>query len=111
VFAAGWLAGSGAIPYPLLALIANAVQAGLTYQLYRRGVWQVPGQGFRGFLRFYAGGLWALAFVLFGLPLLVEVVGVPVLLAQAILLVAIPLLNYQLQRFWTFRQRRAAPPI
>ncbi len=110
LFAIGWLAGEGAIPYLGIALVANLLTAALTYPLYRRLVWRAPRQGLRGFLRFYAVGLWALCFILVGLPLLVEVLDMPVLLAQAILLVASPLINYQLLRFWTFRQRRSALP-
>jgi putative flippase GtrA len=44
---------------------------------------------------------------LVGLPLLIEVAHVPVLISQAVLIVAVPLINYQVHRFWTFRHRPA----
>lgn len=108
-FTVGWLAFGGVIPYLVLAVLANAATAVLTYPLYRRGVWRVAGQGPRGFLRFYLVCLWALAFTLIGLPVLVEWVRLPVLLAQAIILVTGPLINYQMLRLWTFRHRSSTP--
>jgi putative flippase GtrA len=41
-----------------------------------------------------------------GLPVLIEWVGLPVLLAQAIIILVNPLINYQLSRYWTFRAHR-----
>lgn len=107
LFAIAWLAGQGAIPYLVCAPLAHGATALLTYPLYRRGVWRVPPQGLRGFLRFYAVGLLALAIHLVGLPVLIEWVGLPVLLAQALIVILNPLINYQLLRFWTFRPVRA----
>jgi hypothetical protein len=46
-----------------------------------------------------------LTLTLVGLPILVEWVGLPVLLAQAIVVFVNPLVNYQLMRFWAFRHR------
>ncbi|HYN94417.1 MAG TPA: GtrA family protein [Pilimelia sp.] len=103
LFAAGWLLPAGRVPYLLVALAANVVTAVLTYPLYRRAVFRRTGPALAGFWRFYATCLWALAFTLAGLPLLVEVAGLPVLPAQALVIVAAPLLNYQIHRFWAFR--------
>ena len=110
LFTAGWLLGRGGIPYLVVAVLANGATAALTYPLYRRGVWQATGPVLRGFLRFYAVTLWALGFTLVALPVLVEWVGLPVLLAQAIIIVANPLINYQLLRFWAFRHRKDRAP-
>ena len=109
LFTIGWLAGGGAIPYLVCALLAHFFTAILTYQLYRRVVWQAPEQGLRGFLKFYAVGLGALLFTLVGLPILIEWVCLPVLLAQAIIVFVNPLVNYQLMRFWAFRHRGKRP--
>jgi putative flippase GtrA len=106
LFSAVWLAGGGSIPYLAVAVLANGATAALTYPLYRRGVWRTTAQGLRGFFRFYAVTLWALAFNLVALPILVEWVGLPVLLAQAIIIIVSPLINYQLMRFWAFRRAR-----
>jgi putative flippase GtrA len=39
------------------------------------------------------------------MPLLIEVLGLPVLLAQALLIAAIPVASYLLHHFWTFRDK------
>jgi hypothetical protein len=103
LFAAIWLIAGGRISYLIVAVVANAATAASTYSLYRRVVWRSPAAGLRGFLRFYVVCLSALAYSFVGLPLLVEWAGLPVLVAQAIVVITSPLINYQLQRFWTFR--------
>ena len=89
--------------------------AAVSYPLYR-AIFGSADNGERGrlpgFLRFYVIFLGGLLFVLGGLPILVEVLGMPVLLAQAGLILAWPLLNYQLLRLWAFRSHgphRPAP--
>lgn len=105
IFTIGWLTVAERVPYLVMALIANVCTAILTYPLYYREVFRHTGPWLTGFLRFYATCLWALTYVLVGLPLLVEVVGMHVLIAQAIIIVTSPLINYQIHRFWAFRQR------
>jgi putative flippase GtrA len=61
-----------------------------------------------GFLRFYVVCVWAMVFNLGGLWLLVDVVRLHVLIAQAIVIVLGPLMNYQASRLWAFRPRAAA---
>ena len=111
-FSTGWLVSGGHIPYLLLALMANIFTAVLTFPLYRKTFGGYDGPWLAGFARFYVICFWSLLVVLGGLPLLVEVFGVPVLLAQAVIIVVSPLVNYQLMRLWAFRSRaltRAAP--
>jgi putative flippase GtrA len=105
VFSAGWLLWEGRVPYLGMVLIANIATALSTYPLYRRGVFRATGPWWPGFLRFYAVCFWSLVFNLVSLPLLVEVVHLPVLVAQAIVIVVTPLVNYQVNRCWTFRNR------
>lgn len=105
-FAGGWLFAGGRVPYLLMAVIANLVTAVLTYPLYRTVVFASTGPLLPGFLRFYAICFGSLVFNLVGLPFLVEIVRMPVLPAQALLLVVAPLVNYQLNKVWTFRQGR-----
>jgi putative flippase GtrA len=121
VFTVGWTVFAGRIPYLALATVANLVTAVVTYRLYREGVFRMgrsgedsnsrpddgprSGSGLGGFLRFYAICLWSLLVTLVGLPILVEVWKVPVLLAQALILVGSPALNYQVHRLWAFRRR------
>ena len=47
--------------------------------------------------------------MLAGLPVLVQVAHVPVLAAQAALLCAQPLINYQVLRLWAFHVRPPTP--
>ncbi|GGK08746.1 hypothetical protein GCM10010123_43260 [Pilimelia anulata] len=105
LFTAGWLAAGRWLPYPALAVATCTATALVTYPLYRRGVFRADGPIVAGFLRFYAVCLWALLFGVAGLALLVEVLGVHVLVAQAAVLVAGPAINYRLGRGWAFRRR------
>jgi putative flippase GtrA len=112
IFSAGWLLLHGRIPYLAMAVIANLLTAVLTYPIYRVAVFRATGPWIAGFARFYAVFVWGLIFSLGGLPLLVEVLHMNVLVAQAIILVASPLINYQLHKLWAFRHRgdRPNPP-
>jgi len=105
LFSAGWLVGQGRVPYLLVAVLANVATAVLSYPLYRRGVFAWDGPWLPGFLRFYVIGFWSLMVSLIGLPLLIELGHVPVLVAQAILLLVVPVVNYQVNKHWTFRRR------
>ena len=106
VFAAGWLLSHHHIPYLAMVVVANFACTVTTYPLYRRVVFRAHGPWLPGFFRFYATCLGSLAFNLGGLPLLVEVLHVPLLPAQALLLVLGPLINYQVNRCWTFAHKR-----
>ena len=103
VFAAGWAALGAHVPYVAMAVLANLVTAPPTYQIQRHLVFRATGPWFRGFLRFYVLCLGSLACVTIGLPVLVEVAGLPVLVAQALVIGGSPLVNYQLARLWAFR--------
>ena len=107
IFSVGWLLLSPRVSYLVLAIIANFLTAVLTYPLYRYVVFLPTGSWAVGFLRFYVTALWALAYALLGLPLLVEFVHLHVLVALPIIIVTAPLINYQIHRLWAFRQRRA----
>lgn len=106
VFAGGWLLFGGWIPYLAMTVVANLATAISTYPLYRTVVFRVGGPWVSGFFKFYAVSLWSLFFTLGGMAALVEVVRLPVLVAQAILVVVGPLINYQMNRMWTFRARK-----
>ena len=89
-----------------MVLLANIATAVSTYPLYRRHVFGSTGPWLRGFLRFYAVCFGSLVFNLVSLPLLVEVARLPVLPAQAIVIVVTPLVDCPVNRCWTFRDRR-----
>jgi putative flippase GtrA len=109
VFAAGWMLLAGRLPYLAVAVLANVLCAPPIYQIYRSLVFRVGGRWLPGFARFYVLSLGSLLVNLIGLPLLVEVAGLPVLLAQALVIVGSPLVNYQLARLWAFRAVTTKP--
>lgn len=90
--------------YLIPTVIANFLCGVVTYPLQRHFVFQSKGPVIAGFLKFYMICLWALLFTWLSLPLLVEVFHVPVLIAQAILIVVAPVINYQLSKLWAFRR-------
>ncbi|WP_433211689.1 GtrA family protein [Dactylosporangium sp. CS-047395] len=104
LFTAIYLTTRDHLHYLAIPILANFGCALATYPLQRRWVFQSSGPVVSGFLKFYVICLWALAFTYAGLPLLVELAGVPVLIAQAVLIVTAPLINYQLSKFWAFRR-------
>lgn len=104
-FAGLWLVTAERVSYLLVAVAANLVSAVASYPVQRRVVFRAAGSWIGGFLRFYLLALWALLFMLGGLPLLVEAVHLDVLLAQAIIIVASPVINYQGSRRWVFNRR------
>jgi putative flippase GtrA len=103
LFSAGWLVLGHRVPYLLIATLASTLTAVLTYPLYRSLVFRATGPVLAGFLRFYAVCVWALVFSLGGLWTLVEVIGWHPLVAQAIVIILGPLINYQAGRLWAFR--------
>jgi putative flippase GtrA len=107
LFAAGWLTLPRAVPYLLVSVLASTLTAVLTYPLYRYLVFRTGGGLLAGFLRFYVVCVWAMFFAVAGLWFLVEVAGLGPLLAQAIVIVVGPLINYQAGRLWAFRPRPA----
>jgi putative flippase GtrA len=109
-FAAGWLSSGGRMPYLLLAFISNGATAVVSYPLYR-AAFAETGAWLAGFLRFYAVFLGGLIFTMCGLPILVELLGAPVLIAQALLVLAWPLVNYQVLRLWAFQSREGRRPV
>jgi putative flippase GtrA len=105
LFTAGWLTLAPRLPYLQISAVASTVTAVVTYPVYRSVVFRVTGPVFTGFLRFYVVCVWAMVFTLGGLWALVEVAGLHPLPAQAIVITAGPLINYQIGRLWAFRRR------
>jgi putative flippase GtrA len=111
-FAGVWLV-TDRIPYLVIVVLAGTVAALSTYPLYRIAVFGAAISWVAGFFKFYTVTLWGLAFNFAALPFLVEIVGINVLVSQAIVICVGPLINYQLHRFWTFRPARltSTPPL
>ncbi|MFI7443337.1 GtrA family protein [Nonomuraea indica] len=100
------LAAEDAAPYLVLVVASHFVTVVIVYPAYRLIVFRVSGESWlTGYLRFYAVGLTFLGASLAGLPLLVEIVGMPLMLAQGLIILASPPLSYLAHRTWTFRDR------
>ncbi len=106
LFWLGWHLLEGTVPYLGVTAMANLCTALLAYPVNRTFVFESKTTWLRGFWKFYTVYLVGLAASLVGMPLLIEVAGVPVLLAQAVMIVLIPIMSYLLHRFWTFADGR-----
>jgi putative flippase GtrA len=102
LFWLGWHLLEGIVPYLVVTAAANLTTALTVYPTYRNFVFGSSTGRLRGFLKFYTVYLVGLACSLLGMPLLIEVLGVPVVLAQAVMIAVVPIISYLLHRFWTF---------
>ncbi|GAA0374249.1 hypothetical protein GCM10009530_25950 [Microbispora corallina] len=101
----GLLVTKNAVPYLFLVVAGHLLTVLIVYPLYRLVVFQAHGIGWvRGYLRFYAVGLTFLGASAVGLPILVQIAGVPLLAAQALIILLNPPLSYAVNRAWTFRE-------
>jgi putative flippase GtrA len=100
----GLLAAEDAVPYLFLVLVSHLITVVLVYPGYRLVVFRGSGGSWiKGYLRFYAVGLSFLGASLAGLPLLVEIVHIPIMIAQCLIVIASPPISYAINRMWTFR--------
>ncbi|MFF0308458.1 GtrA family protein [Streptosporangium sp. NPDC004379] len=105
------LATDGAVPYVVLLMTGHLATSLIVYPWYRLVVFRASGSSWViGYLRFYAVGLGFLAASVVGVPLLVELAGAPVLVAQGLILIASPPLGYVVHRTWTFSGGGEARP-
>ena len=108
LFLAGlrWL--SPPLHYLAVILLAHAMSMAFAFPLQRRFVFASRRRAVPDFLRFatvYASGLVA---SLVGVPLLHGVASLPVELAQALVIVTVPIASFLLHNFWTFRRGPAS---
>src|SRR5665647_2590148 len=94
------------VHYLVILLIAHVVSVLEAYVLQRWLVFRVSGRWWRDLARFWSVYLVALAINLVALPLLVEIAHVPVLPAQALVLLGTALGTYVAHRGFTFRRAR-----
>ncbi|RZU52566.1 putative flippase GtrA [Krasilnikovia cinnamomea] len=105
LFSTAWLLTGRTVPYLVIAVAVSTICAVVTYPVYRLLVFRAADPLLSGFLRFYLLCLGSLGYTVIGLSSLVELAGLHVLLAQAIVVVTGPVINYQLSRLWAFRTR------
>ena len=103
LFWLGWHLFEGTLPYLVVTAMANLGTAVVMYPVYRSFVFGSSTGWLRGFAKFYTVYLFGLGLSLVGMPLLIEVLHLPVLLAQALMILLVPVASYLLHRFWTFR--------
>ncbi|MBT2231293.1 GtrA family protein [Nonomuraea sp. NEAU-A123] len=100
------LAAEDAVPYLVLVVTSHFVTVVIVYPWYRLVVFRVSGESWlRGYLRFYVVGLSFLGASLISLPILVGIIGIPIMIAQGLIIVISPPLSYLIHRTWTFRDR------
>jgi|GEM_PF-6928421 len=103
----GLLAFEDDAPYLFLVVVSHLMTVVIVYPWYRLVVFRDSGYSWpAGYLRFYGVGLSFLAASVVGVPLLVELVGVPIMVAQGMVMVTSPPLSYAINRAWVFRDRR-----
>ncbi|MEV4106445.1 GtrA family protein [Nonomuraea sp. NPDC049695] len=99
------------VPYVCVAVVGHFITVVIVYPWYRLVVF--PGADVSwlvGYLRFYAVGLSVLAFSIVGLPILSGLVGIPLLVAQALIICMTLSGSYVVHRMWTFRRRGSRGP-
>ncbi|MGW2197406.1 GtrA family protein, partial [Streptosporangium sp. NPDC001682] len=102
----GLLAVKDRVPYVFLLVACQFLTSVIVYPWYRLVVFRVARESWlAGYLRFYAVGLGFLAASVVGVPILVEFVGIPIMVAQGLLIAVSPPLSYLTHRTWTFPNR------
>ncbi|WP_241989337.1 GtrA family protein [Cryobacterium serini] len=99
-----WVFADVYLGYLLSFALSYVVGISLAFVLYRRFVFVVHGHVLRDFARFVSVYLAAIGINAAALPLLVEVVQVPPLLAQLLILVVTTLLSFFGHKKFSFRR-------
>ncbi|WP_406313526.1 GtrA family protein [Streptosporangium sp. NBC_01639] len=102
----GLLAAEDSVPYLFLVVASHLITVVIVYPWYRLIVFRVRGESWlAGYLRFYAVGMSFLMASVIGIPIFVELMGISIMAAQALVIIASPPLSYAIHRRWTFRDR------
>jgi putative flippase GtrA len=98
-----------ALPYLLVLVLVYVVSIPIGFLLYRTLVFQVAGQWLTDFARFTLVQAGAFAINLGALPCFHEVLGVPLLVSQALSIAVILVFNYTGHLYFSFRRRHDGP--
>jgi putative flippase GtrA len=104
LFAALEVAFGDEVSYLYLLVVAHVVSVLEAYLLQRNVVFRVQGHWWRDLVRFWSVYLVALCLNLLALPILVEVLGLPVLPAQALVLLLMTAGTFIAHRTFSFRR-------
>jgi putative flippase GtrA len=101
------------VPFGYLAslVLSYAIAIVLAFVLYRRFVFVVRGNLVIDFLRFVSVYLLSIGINLVVLPIFVELLHLPALLAQAIILVVTTVISFVGHRYFSFRRSRIDPVL
>lgn len=110
IFSGGWLLLRDAVPYPLVAVGAQALTVLAVYPVYRTVVFRATGPWVPGLVRFYVACAAVLLLSIACLTSLVEIAGMPVLAAQIVTALWSPVVAYPVQHLWTFRKAVTGSP-
>jgi putative flippase GtrA len=89
--------------------VAHVASVLCAFVLYRRFVFRVRGHVFRDLARFELVYVVALGINFIALPVLVELAGLPVLAAQALIVFITTLVSFFGHRYFSFRRKKARP--
>lgn len=104
-----WFLG-GFLPYLLVLVLVYCVSIPLGFVLYRSLVFQVTGPWLTDAARFVLVQAGAFGINLGALPFFHEVVGVPILLSQALSIVVIVVFNYTGHLYFSFHRKHPQQP-
>lgn len=96
--------------YLLALIVSYCISITLAFYLYRRLVFVVTGHVIRDFIRFVSVYLVSIGVNAALLPLLVEVVGIHPLIAQALILVITTLVSFFGHKLFSFRRPAPGEP-
>ena len=105
-----WVFGAAPLGYLLSLALSYAIAIVLAFVLYRRFVYRVSGNVLVDFLRFLSVYAVTISLNFAALPLLIELVHVPVLIAQALVVIVATLISFFGHRSFSFRRPSATPP-
>ncbi len=111
LFAGLVLTFDGRVHYTILLLVSHMISVLEAFVAYRLIVFRVRGNVLRDLARFWSVYAAALAVNLAVLPVLVDVVGIDVLIAQAGLVVATIISTYVANRRFSFRRPTQAQEV
>lgn len=101
----------GATHYMIVLLVAHVISVLVAFVGYRVIVFRVHGQVFKDLVRFWSVYASTLAVNVAALPFLVEVVGLPVILAQGMFTVVTAILSFIAHRRFSFRRPIINPEV
>jgi putative flippase GtrA len=94
--------------YLVVLLMAHMASVTCAFVLYRRLLFRVRGQWWKDLLRFESVYLAALGLNLLLLPILVEIIGLPVITAQTLVVMFTAALSFFGHKHFSFRRPRTA---